>query len=302
LLQSHLPELAQPEIFAIFDNDNSGTIDLKEFLFTMLAFKQFPQHREEKKVTADPVTEPKNQRSLFFQRSNEKHEDTDDHTSTSERESEVADVPVVTVNPLMAPRRERSDDDENDLESRLFFSVFDLDDSGYIDIQELGFIIKCLLDNDSDSKDSQPSPRSNESSEPDTPNSSSHSGSLTSSANTSTSSTPLSLPLPSSSQIGLPPAHPSPRKYVLNHEIPPIPNRIAASPSIGELFDVMDVSKNGEIDYSEFKTFFNSLMTSSPQIQDLLDHIDQTLQEQSQQSRPLKSVEMKEAKFPLQYE
>jgi Ca2+-binding EF-hand superfamily protein len=44
-----------------------------------------------------------------------------------------------------------------------------------------------------------------------------------------------------------------------------------SSPSIGELFDVMDVSKNGEVDYSEFKVFYNTIISPSNTPRDSLN-------------------------------
>ena len=40
--QAELPELGCPQVFRIFDIDGSGSIDLKEFLLTMIAFRPFP--------------------------------------------------------------------------------------------------------------------------------------------------------------------------------------------------------------------------------------------------------------------
>mmetsp|Transcript_3838 Transcript_3838/g.5968 ORF Transcript_3838/g.5968 Transcript_3838/m.5968 type:complete len:729 (+) Transcript_3838:136-2322(+) len=56
LLQCGLPELANPAVFSIFDIGSSGTVNIKEFLLTMLAFKP---------INSDPL-EDSNAR-LYFQ-------------------------------------------------------------------------------------------------------------------------------------------------------------------------------------------------------------------------------------------
>mmetsp|Transcript_22186 Transcript_22186/g.32284 ORF Transcript_22186/g.32284 Transcript_22186/m.32284 type:complete len:633 (+) Transcript_22186:58-1956(+) len=46
LLQCNLPELATPQVFKIFDIGRTGTIDLKDFLVTMVAFKDTDEVEE----------------------------------------------------------------------------------------------------------------------------------------------------------------------------------------------------------------------------------------------------------------
>jgi serine/threonine protein kinase len=76
---ANLQVLAAPEIFAIFDTDGSGTIDMKEFLLTLLALKP-------------------------------------------------------------------SDNETEELEAaKLYFSVFDVDEDGFIGESELELVVGCLL-------------------------------------------------------------------------------------------------------------------------------------------------------------
>jgi serine/threonine protein kinase len=255
LLQCHLPELARPEIFSIFDQNNSGTIDIKEFLFTMLAFKQLPLHS-----SSSPSLFPSShhQETIELQSHNRlkdafgapSSEPGDELMSPSERESEYRSLGSHSV-PLHLHEDENEDEEasqgENDLESRLFFSVFDLDDSGSINMQELEFIIRSLLIEDDHA--SSPPPLQD-----DHPSSS------------LCSSTSLSNPTASFSSHSNPSimSHFSFDSLHTSSSTPHMqsPTTTPRTP-IGELFDVMDVSRNGEIDYSEFKVFYNSILSPS---------------------------------------
>jgi serine/threonine protein kinase/Ca2+-binding EF-hand superfamily protein len=290
LLQCHLPELAQPEIFAIFDENNSGTIDIKEFLFTMLAFKQLPMHDNSSTLTSLPVhvhlphphsaLAPDGDASNEIKNSEdhgqehqlqEEHEQSDVMISFTERESEQQNEKMS----VMAA---------DDLETRLFFSVFDLDDSGSINIQELEFIIRSLLAEE-EIEGTTETGRGTQNDDTSSPCSSSSSSSFFPSTNSSNDVLGPLPPLPSSA-----PPHHSNSKLV-----PPLfpvgsfssdslrtipsspktttsdPPLLMSSPSIGELFDVMDVSKNGEVDYSEFKVFYNTIISPSNTPRDSLN-------------------------------
>mmetsp|Transcript_13963 Transcript_13963/g.20891 ORF Transcript_13963/g.20891 Transcript_13963/m.20891 type:complete len:631 (+) Transcript_13963:150-2042(+) len=52
LLECNLPELATPQVFRIFDIGRTGTIDLKDFLVTMVAFKEAETEEESDKDSA----------------------------------------------------------------------------------------------------------------------------------------------------------------------------------------------------------------------------------------------------------
>jgi Ca2+-binding EF-hand superfamily protein len=126
----HLEELCTPAVFNIFDIGNTGTVDPKEFLMTMIAFR-----------------------------------------------------PIITQ---IAPSGDESDDSDTD--AQLYFDMFDINDTGFIDMDELRLAVKFLLFMGSDE--------------------------------------PQDLP------------------------------------NVEEMFNTIDLAKNGRIDFDEFKIFYKQLLTS----------------------------------------
>lgn len=100
LKECHLQELCSLQIFNIFDIGNTGTIDPREFLLTMLAFR------------------PDKHANDLSSSSNE---------GNSDRVGEEHKSP------------------HNDDEIRLFFNVFDINETGYIDLEELKTAVNFLL-------------------------------------------------------------------------------------------------------------------------------------------------------------
>jgi serine/threonine protein kinase/Ca2+-binding EF-hand superfamily protein len=275
LLQCRLPELAQPEIFAIFDKNNSGTIDIKEFLFTMLAFKQLPMH-DNSTPTPLPIPHSLPPRSAAdatneVEVKDASHCEDPEHTvSLSGRESEQHCDPLTREEDRAGGGSEEAVFASDDLESRLFFSVFDLDDSGSINIRELEFIIRCLLAEEEIQGTGTGVAQEDDTSSPCSSTSSSFFPSTTSSNNVLSPPSPTnSKPVPplffgslSSDSTAIP---------SLTATTSCVPPLLMSSPSIGELFDVMDVSKNGEVDYSEFKVFYNTIISPSNTPRDSLN-------------------------------
>ena len=93
MCESGLQELANPQVFGIFDTKATGRVNIKDFLFTMLAFR--PE---------DPL-----------------NDDDDDDGINVTNTSDGA---------------------------KLFFSLFDLNDCGYIGMDELTIVVGCLLQDD----------------------------------------------------------------------------------------------------------------------------------------------------------
>lgn len=91
LISAGLTDLASAHVFSIFDIGGSGTIDIMEFLITLLAFK--PRKKELVTPTA----------------------------KSSVRDGDSADA------------------------ARLYFDMFDIKDRGYIEREDLQFVIGCLL-------------------------------------------------------------------------------------------------------------------------------------------------------------
>jgi Ca2+-binding EF-hand superfamily protein len=112
LKECHLQELCSLQVFNIFDIGNTGTIDPREFLLTMLAFR---------------TDKPIHNMGRVVEKGNE-----DDETSISRIE--------------MSPTGKKPEEiSENEEEIRLFFNVFDIKETGYIDLEELKIAVNFLL-------------------------------------------------------------------------------------------------------------------------------------------------------------
>jgi serine/threonine protein kinase len=99
LQHCHLEELCTPAVFNIFDIGNTGTVDPKEFLMTMLAFR--------------PVMDMT--------------PDVSSASSSAAAGGENAATPA------------------EDAEARLYFDMFDITETGFIDMDELRLAVKFLL-------------------------------------------------------------------------------------------------------------------------------------------------------------
>lgn len=110
----NLKELASLEVFNIFDIGNTGTIDPREFLLTMLAFR----------TDLAAVV------------------DYSDESGDSKARVEVTSRPNAAA------------DDEDEI--RLYFNVFDINETGTIDIEELKIAVNFLLYMGSDEPHSLP--------------------------------------------------------------------------------------------------------------------------------------------------
>jgi len=123
LLQCGLPELANPAVFTIFDIGNSGTINIKEFLLAMLAFKP---------ITCDPL-EDSNAR-LYFQIF-----DINDTGYIDLEELKMVVACLLQASPVEAAPRDVLGISENktsipDIEA--LFEAMDTEKSGRIDFQQ----------------------------------------------------------------------------------------------------------------------------------------------------------------------
>ena len=159
LKECQLQELCTLQIFNIFDIGNTGTIDPREFLLTMLAFRA------------------------------EKPEVAGYNRRLSIEDKEGADVTVSNIEMMCNKKNSETEIElENEDEIQLFFNVFDIKETGYIDLEELKIAVNFLLYMGSD----QPQ----------------------------------------------------------------------LLPNVDELFSIIDVSQNGQIDYSEFKQFYRHVIAS----------------------------------------
>lgn len=101
LHKCNLEELCTPAVFNIFDIGNTGTVDPKEFLMTMIAFRPF----------------------------------------MAQGGLQVPGTP----GSLAGGAEEGGGDLDCDAEARLHFDIFDIKETGYIDIEELRLAVKFLL-------------------------------------------------------------------------------------------------------------------------------------------------------------
>jgi serine/threonine protein kinase/Ca2+-binding EF-hand superfamily protein len=147
MCESGLEDLANQQVYGIFDPKGNGTINCKDFLLTMLAF--IPEE----------------------------------------------DSPSEAV-------------DENTNPARLFFSLFDINDYGYIGMEELKLVVGCLMQDDS---------------------------------------LPMSC-ISSEWSLG------SPEEVAKNG---------ISNQNIEDLFHSIDVNQDGKIDFEEFQSFYDAVLSHS---------------------------------------
>lgn len=154
MLDCELAELACPGVFNIFDIDKTGTVDLKDFLVTMVAFRDAAGEMQHESFSADGEG-PQNEGDAF---------------GPEEAESV----------------------------SRFYFNMFDVNNTGYIDPEELKLAVSCLFADEQQKADDLNSPHM---------------------------------------QISV--------------------------PDIEAMFEAIDTSKTGRIDYGEFKAFYEAVLVNS---------------------------------------
>jgi Ca2+-binding EF-hand superfamily protein len=113
LKECNLQELCSLQIFNIFDIGNTGTIDPREFLLTMVAFRH-----DKPMCKIDDTREIEVYDDLEATALGDcKSDDSSDYESASDRDDEV----------------------------RLLFNLFDIKDAGYIELDELRIAVNFLL-------------------------------------------------------------------------------------------------------------------------------------------------------------
>jgi len=122
--QCGLPELASPSVFKIFDLTHCGYIDLKDFLLTMIAFRE---------DTDVPSLTPEASRQ-HSSRSLSPHGSV--HGSTHSTGAPAAAKRVL---------RRRDSMQASEEAVRLYFNVFDYKETGFIDKEELRTVVACIL-------------------------------------------------------------------------------------------------------------------------------------------------------------
>jgi serine/threonine protein kinase/Ca2+-binding EF-hand superfamily protein len=118
MIESDLPALASHRVFRIFDIDDKGVIHMKDFLLTMAAFYPSQSH------------------GSF--RSHWKYE--------TENGQEVSCVS--TTSSCEPESEEILQDDFTESIARYYFDIFDLTNSGYIDLEQLKHSVGCFIDYD----------------------------------------------------------------------------------------------------------------------------------------------------------
>lgn len=108
-----LPQLGSLAVFKIFDLNHTGNIDLKDFLLTMIAFRE---------------------------------DDTSEKTDEARKAGKSLSGSNIQMNPnnkKLARRDSMSADTEES--ARLYFNVFDYKENGVIDKEELRTVLACIL-------------------------------------------------------------------------------------------------------------------------------------------------------------
>jgi serine/threonine protein kinase/Ca2+-binding EF-hand superfamily protein len=158
-----LPELANRQVFNIFDWKNLGTIDMKEFLMTMLAFQpltdleyEIDEHSGGGGGGGDGSGAQENSCS-FDSKENSKENDSRGGGMEGERFSGGSSsdrFPVYSVsnsNSYLANKAQQQRQQqlkqraEIDEEARLYFRMFDVYERGYLSLEDLKIGIDCIL-------------------------------------------------------------------------------------------------------------------------------------------------------------
>jgi len=110
-----LPEMKSHVVFNIFDTGNTGSVDMKDFLLTMVAFRP------------DTVSEVR---------------DVIDKTIRDDSDINLLDNAANKPNPILESEQNISSMDD---QCRLYFHVFDVNETGFIDLEELKLVVGSLL-------------------------------------------------------------------------------------------------------------------------------------------------------------
>jgi serine/threonine protein kinase len=210
--ESQLDVLTIPELFSLFDIDHNGSIDLREFLLTILTLRS-PQ------------------------------ENLLPNSSSNGASSNAQDNIVGGDSPL--PKPPAADSKEPD-PAKLYFDLFDLDGSGSLSRNEFLWMLSCLY----------------------------HDGGLE--MNRAPSSPSTATTTPTTEVVTPPPAaaegsalhhdtvasggRPSSNASRRGSEANPMSNR-----TIEELFQTLDVNQDNQIDYEEFRRFYQLMSVLSHQ-------------------------------------
>lgn len=131
LTECHLQELCTLHVFNIFDIGNTGTIDPREFLLTMLAFRTDNGGAGGEGSSSGASGIP-----AMLARHKENKDEDGDPFSGSVSMSHVTDS---------QHHQQPAPPGENEDEIRLLFNVFDIKETGYIDLEELKIAVNFLL-------------------------------------------------------------------------------------------------------------------------------------------------------------
>lgn len=125
MIDCELPELACRCVFNIFDIDKTGTVDLKDFLVTMVAFRDAAAETSEEALS-QPGVSPERRRSSS-------------HHPSSPRRGSVANGVVEDTECKV------EEEDDPDSIVRFYFNMFDVNHTGVIDQEELKLAVSCLF-------------------------------------------------------------------------------------------------------------------------------------------------------------
>lgn len=115
-----LPEMKSQVVFNIFDTGKTGSVDMKDFLLTMVAFRP--------DTATTPLTAAVD-KTVF---------DVSDMNPQDAAAASAANKP----NPILQSEDTFSSTDD---QCRLYFHVFDINETGYIDMEELKLVVGSLL-------------------------------------------------------------------------------------------------------------------------------------------------------------
>jgi Ca2+-binding EF-hand superfamily protein len=122
-----LQEWGTPEAFRLFDIDGSGRVQMREFLLSIMALRSTAASAERSNSSSS--------RCGMSRR------------SSARLNPSVGDEPCTTAD-ADTDTDDEAWDGHQDCSARLFFRLFDLSSSGYIDAHELRLVAKCFLKTD----------------------------------------------------------------------------------------------------------------------------------------------------------
>ena len=201
MVKCGLTELADLSVFHIFDIGNTGSINMKEFLLTMLAFK--PAGSD-----TSPMVE-----------------------------------------------------NDEDSAARLYFQIFDIEETGYISKEELKLAVSVLLDVENGIVVDQSAESASSTDDNWTPQEAA--------SRLSSEDIVVVEMLPPIGETGPDGSGDTPLKLFMKAHTPLKPTRAVSDstptsvPEMEELFDIIDVNKRGRINFEEFKSFYHTVLHHS---------------------------------------